>query len=83
MIIRRYCLLTSKSIITNSFIKKFYSVEDSVSMLMFPDMSLIHHYKSIKENKKPLKIYNTKLFKDTLVYNKLVNDENKLNITLE
>ena len=73
-----HAILTSKSIITNSFIKKFYSVEDSVSMLMFPDMSLIHHYKSIKENKKPLKIYNTKLFKDTLVYNKLVNDENKI-----
>ena len=73
-----HAILTSKSIITNSFINKFYSVEDSVSLLMFPDMSLIHHYKSIKENKKPLKIYSTKLFKDTLVYNKLVNDEKKI-----
>ncbi len=41
-------------------------------------MSLIHHYKSIKEKKKPLKIYSTKLFKDTLVYHKLVNDEKKI-----
>tara|TARA_B100001778_G_scaffold334182_1_gene344709 strand:+ start:41 stop:874 length:834 start_codon:yes stop_codon:yes gene_type:complete len=73
-----HAILTSKSIITNSFINKFYSVEDSVSLLMFPDMSLIHHYKSIQENKKPLKIYSTKLFKDTLVYNKLVNDEKKI-----
>ena len=73
-----HAVLTSKSIITNNFIKKFYSVEDSISLVMFPDMSLIHHYKSIKEKKKPLKIYNTKLFKDTLVYNKLVNNENKI-----
>ena len=60
--------LTSQSSITNSFIKSFYSVQDSTHIFMYNDMSLREVYKSIKEKKKPLKIYESIIKKDSISY---------------
>ena len=68
--------LTSKSSITNKFIKSLYSIEDSISMHMHADMSLISIYKSIKEKRKPLKIYQSIINKDSIAYTKTVDTIN-------
>ena len=62
--------LTSTSRITNSLIKSFYSVQDSTHIFMYNDMSLREVYKSIKEKKKPLKIYESIVKKDSIYYSR-------------
>jgi hypothetical protein len=65
--------LISQSTITNKFIKSFYSIEDSISMHMYANMSLISIYKSIKEKRKPLKIYSSIINQDSIAYTKIVD----------
>ena len=69
--------LTSQSKITNSFIKSFYSVEDSTHILMYKDMSIRKVHKSIQEKNKTLKIYDSIVKEDSIYYNRISGDEKK------
>ena len=66
--------LKSESIITNSFIKSFYSMQDSIDMLLYNDLSLKSIYKSVKEKKNPNKIYHSIITTDSIYYKKTIDN---------